>query len=276
MADGLDDAPRDNAPRDDILRVDTDGPVRVLTLNDPDKLNAMTDPLHHALTDVWVDIMRDRDVRAVVLTGAGRAFSAGGDVPGFLRCVEDVEYRRSSMRTARLLVDHVLGCHLPVIAAVNGPAVGLGCSLAVACDIVLISETAYLADTHVNVGLVAGDGGVVTWPFMMSLLKAKEYLFTGERIPAATAVDLGLANRVVAPDALMDEALALAHKLARQPAQALQETKRALNLHLQAAALQVLPFALSAETESFSSPEVAATARSFAAKAGRTGAAEGT
>jgi enoyl-CoA hydratase/carnithine racemase len=171
------------------------------------------------------------------------------------------------MRTARLLVDHILGCHLPVIAAVNGPAVGLGCSLAVSADIVLMADNAYLADTHVSIGLVAGDGGVVTWPFMISMLKAKEYLFTGDRIPAQTAVDMGLANRVVPADSLMSEALLLAHKLAGQPAQALQETKRALNLHLQEAALRVLPYALSAETESFSSPEVAATARKFAEKA---------
>lgn len=170
------------------------------------------------------------------------------------------------MRTARLLVDHILGCHLPVIAAVNGPAVGLGCSIAVACDIVLLSEEAYLADTHVNVGLVAGDGGVVAWPLMMSILKAKEYLFTGERISPRMAVELGLANRVVAADQLMPEAIALAEKLAAQPPQALQETKRSINLHLQHAALNVLPYALSAETESFSSAEIAETARRFAAR----------
>jgi enoyl-CoA hydratase/carnithine racemase len=251
---------------DDILRYEADGPVRIITLNDPDKLNPMTDPLHEALTDVWVKIMRDREVRAVVLTGAGRAFSAGGDIPGFLKCVEDVDHRRANMRTAKLLVDHILGCHVPVIAAVNGPAVGLGCSVAVSCDIVLMSDAAYLADTHVSVGLVAGDGGVVTWPFMMSLLKAKEYLFTGARIPAETAVQLGLANRVVPHGSLLDEALELAHTLAKQPAQALQETKRALNLHLQTAALQVLPFALAAESESFSSPEVAQIATKFVAR----------
>lgn len=250
----------------DVLQVEADGPLRIVTLNDPDKLNAMTDPLHEALTDVWVHIMRDPEAKAVILTGAGRAFSAGGNIPGFIRNVEDVEYRRAGMRTAKLLVDHILGCHLPVIAAVNGPAVGLGCSIAVACDLVLISEDAYLADTHVNVGLVAGDGGVVTWPFMMSMLKAKEYLFTGERIPAKTAVELGLANRAVPAASLMEEARALALKLAGQPAQALQETKRSLNLHLQLAALQVLPYALSAETESFSSPEVAAVARGFKEK----------
>jgi enoyl-CoA hydratase len=252
---------------DEILQVTSDGPIRIITLNDPDKLNAITDPLHEALTDVWPHIMRDMEVRAVVITGAGRAFSAGGNIPGFIRNVEDVEYRRAGMRTARLLVDHILGCHVPVIAAVNGPAVGLGCSVAVSADIVLMSDAAYFADTHVNVGLVAGDGGVVTWPFMISMLKAKEYLFTGERIQAQTAVDIGLANRVVPADSLMDEAMTLAHKLAAQPPQALQETKRALNLHLQEAALRVLPFALSAETESFSSPDVAATARKFAAKA---------
>jgi enoyl-CoA hydratase/carnithine racemase len=252
---------------DPILKVEAEGPIRVITLNDPEKLNAMTDPLHEALVDVWPKIMRDEEVRAVVLTGAGRAFSAGGNIPGFIKNYEEVPYRRAGMRTARLLVDHILGCHVPVIAAVNGPAVGLGCSLAVACDLVLMADNAFLADTHVNIGLVAGDGGVVTWPFMMSMLKAKEYLFTGERIPAATAVELGLANRVVPADSLMDEAMTLARKLCEQPAQALQETKRSLNLHLQHAALMVLPFAISAETESFSSPEIVATIENFKKKA---------
>ncbi|MCW2622074.1 MAG: hypothetical protein JWL64_1676 [Frankiales bacterium] len=247
----------------DILQIEQDGPVRVITLNDPDRLNAMTDPLHEALTDVWVDVMRDAEVRAVVLTGAGRAFSAGGNIPGFIRNVEDIEYRRAGMRTAKLLVDHILGCHVPVIAAINGPAVGLGCSVAMACDLVLMSEKSFFADTHVDVGLVAGDGGVVTWPFMMSILKAKEYLFTGERISPEVAVQLGMCNRVVAPEELLTEAKALAHKLAAKPAQALQETKRSINLHLQAASLLVLPYALSAETESFSSPEVAAVSANF-------------
>src|SRR5271163_2515089 len=105
---------------DGVLKVESDGGVRVITLNDPDRLNAMTDPLHEALADVWVHIMRDNDARAVVITGAGRAFCAGGNVPGFVRNVEDVEYRRSAMRTGRLFVEHILGCHLPVIAAVNG------------------------------------------------------------------------------------------------------------------------------------------------------------
>jgi enoyl-CoA hydratase/carnithine racemase len=252
---------------DGILQVTSDGPVRTITLNNADMLNAMVDEMHDALQDVWVHILRDTEVRAVIITGAGRAFSAGGNIPGFLQSVEDVDYRRASMRGARLLMEHMLACHVPVIAAVNGPAVGLGCSIAVSCDIVLMSDKAFLADTHVNVGLVAGDGGAVSWPLMMSILKAKEYLFTGERIPAELAVELGLANRVVPAESLMDEAMALAKKLAEQPAQALQETKRALNLHLQAAMLRVLPFATAAETESFASDDVAQAARKFRDKA---------
>ncbi|GAB1814877.1 enoyl-CoA hydratase/isomerase family protein [Mycobacterium sp. MUNTM1] len=251
--------------RSDLLRYEHEGQIRIVTLNDPDKLNTMTDELHEALADIWVEILRDSEARAVVLTGAGRAFCAGGDIPGFVRKVNDPNERRRSMRGARLLVDHILGCHLPVIAAINGPAVGLGCSIAVSCDIVLIADSAYMADTHVNVGLVAGDGGVVTWPLMMSVLKAKEYLFTGDRITPEEAVQLGLANRVVPADTLLDEALALARRLAEQPPQALQETKRSINIHLQQAALSVLPYALAAETESFTTQEIQIRAEEFMA-----------
>ena len=113
---------------DGVLKVESDGGVRIVTLNDPDKLNAMTDPLHEALIDVWVHIMRDNDARVVVVTGAGRAFSAGGNIPGFIKQRRGRRVPPGGMRNARMLTDHMLGCHLPVIAAVNGPAVGLGCS----------------------------------------------------------------------------------------------------------------------------------------------------
>jgi enoyl-CoA hydratase len=154
----------------------------------------------------------------------------------------------------------------PVVAAVNGPAVGLGASIAISCDLVLLAESAWLSDTHVNVGLVAGDGGAAIWPLMMSLLKAKEYLLTGDRIPAAEAVSLGLANRVVADGQLMKEAMALAERLAAQPLQAVQETKRALNLHMQAAIALVAPFALSAEAESFATDDIKRTIENFKKK----------
>jgi enoyl-CoA hydratase/carnithine racemase len=232
-------------------------------LNNPDKRNAFSDAMHDGMQEVWAHLGNDRSVRAVVLTGAGKAFSAGGDIPGFIRSYEDPEHRRQSLRGARRLMDAMAEFPKPVVAAVNGPAVGLGCSVAVSCDIVLIAESAYLADTHVSIGLVCGDGGAAGWPLMMSLLKAKEYLLTGDRIPAAEAVSLGLANRAVPDDQLMAEALTLAQRLAAQPPQAIQETKRALNLHLQAAIARVAPFALSAEGESFATDEIRQTIEKF-------------
>jgi enoyl-CoA hydratase/carnithine racemase len=233
------------------LLVEIDGPVRVLTMNRPDQRNSFTDELHHAMTVVWDRLGADRDARAVVLTGAGPAFSAGGDVDVFMHTYEDFEYRRENFRQAQRFTENMINFHLPVVAAVNGAAVGLGCSTAVLCDIVLMADTAWMADTHVNVGLVGGDGGPMSWPLYMSLLRAKEYIFTGDRIPAEEAVRIGLANRVVPPEALLDEARALAHRLAEQPPQALQETKRAINLHLRQAAQLVLPFAFAAEMVSF-------------------------
>jgi enoyl-CoA hydratase len=245
------------------LLVEQDGPVTILTLNNPDMRNAFLDDMHTAMQEIWLHLAADDSVRAVVVTGAGKAFSAGGNIPGFIRSYEDADYRRSSLRGARRLMDAQAEFPKPVVAAVNGAAVGLGCNVAVGCDIVLIAESAFFADTHVSIGLVCGDGGAVFWPLFMSLLKAKEYLLTGDRIPPHVAVELGLANRVVPDDQLMTEALALAHRLAKQPHQAMQETKRALNLHMQAAIALVAPFALSAESESFATEDIRRTIESF-------------
>jgi enoyl-CoA hydratase len=248
------------------LRVESDGPVRIVTMNRPEHLNAFSDPLHDAMVEVWGLIADDEDAAAVVLTGAGRAFSAGGDVPGFQASYDSLEVRRRGMRRAAQLATEMIRFHLPLVAAVNGPAVGLGCSVAVMCDIVLIADTAFMADPHVNVGLVAGDGGTVTWPLYMSMLKAKEYLLLGDRIPALEAERLGLANRVVPQAEVLDEAMKLAHRLAAQPRQAVQDTKRALNIHLQRAADAVLPFALAAEEGSFATDDVRKAIEKFQSK----------
>jgi enoyl-CoA hydratase len=245
------------------LLVEADGPVTIVTLNNPEMRNAFLDDMHEGMQEIWGHLAMDPSVRAVVLTGAGKAFSAGGDIPGFIRSYEDPEHRRISLRGARRLMDAMAEFPKPVVAAVNGAAVGLGCNVAVLCDLVLIAESAFMADTHVNVGLVCGDGGAAAWPLMMSFLKAKEYLLLGDRIPAAEAVALGLANRVVPDAALMTEAVALAQRLAAQPVQALQETKRAINLHLQHAIAMVAPFALSAEAESFATDDIRQTIEKF-------------
>lgn len=237
------------------IRVDGDGPIRIVTLNRPEVMNAVNKPLHEGFCWLWPQIDRDPDARVVILTGAGKAFSAGADLPWQRQLIDRKELHRSSMQEARKIVRHMVECRLPIIAAVNGPAVGFGCSVALLCDLVLIAENAFLMDPHVGVGLVAADGGALAWPLMTSLMRAKEYLFLGKRIPAPDAVQMGLANRVVPKGAALDKAMSLARELAELPAQALQDTKRALNLHLERAFSGVLEYAISAETEAMNSTD---------------------
>jgi enoyl-CoA hydratase len=240
----------------DEITIEEDGPVRVVTLNRPDHANAVNNEMHWAFARVWSTIAEDEDARAVVLTGAGNSFSAGGDLVAWLEhYVDNPVTRRAGMRDARRIVREMIEFPLPIVAAVNGPAVGFGCSIAVLCDLVLMSDRSFLADTHVASGIVAGDGGSVVWPLLMSLLKAKEYLLLGERIAPQVAVELGLANRVVAHDDLRSEALGLAHRLAALPPRAVQDTKRALNLHVERAITGILEYGISAETECFTTPE---------------------
>lgn len=248
------------------LLVTGDGPVRILTMNRPDDLNSFDDDLHRAMRKVWDALIDDEDARAVVLTGAGRAFSSGGYLPNFARNNKDAVARRKDIREAERLAKAMLECELPVVAAVNGLAVGLGGSLAMMSDLVVMAEDAFISDPHVSVGLVAGDGGPLTWPYMMSLLKAKEYILLGDRITARDAERLGLANRITTRDKVVEEALALAHRLAGQPVQALRDTKRALNMHLLNAANLILPFALATESESFTSDDVRRSVEKFTGK----------
>jgi enoyl-CoA hydratase/carnithine racemase len=163
------------------------------------------------------------------------------------------------MVDARRIVTGMVRCRIPIVAAVNGPAVGLGCSLVALSDIAYMAESAYLADPHVLVGLVAADGGPVTWPLLTSLQLAKEYALTGDRISAQRAAAIGLANHVVPDGEVVDEALACARKLAALPRLAVEDTKRVLNLHLERAVLATLDFALTAEDRSFHSPELRST-----------------
>lgn len=240
------------------IDVHADGAVRVVTLNEPDSLNAISEDLHEQLVALWGHVGRDDDCRAIVLTGAGKAFSAGGSYDDFERRRVNLDARRRSLELAQQLVDEMLDVAVPVVAAVNGPAVGLGCTITTLCDIVFMADTAFLADTHVSVALVAGDGGAVTWPAMTSLLRAKQYLLTGDRLSAAEAVEIGLANFVVPADQLQADALSFAHRLAAQPPQAIQETKALLNQHLKANAVRALVKGLAAESESHDTPEYAA------------------
>ena len=250
----------------DEIDVRSDGPLRVITLNRPDSLNSVNGALHDGLARLWPRLSEDPGARVAVLTGAGRGFSAGGDFTYLQQLATDTEERAKSIRDGRELVLGMVRCRVPVIAAVNGPAVGLGCSLVALSDVVYIADTAYLADPHVQVGLVAADGGPLTWPQHTSMLVAKEYALTGARIPAERAVALGLANHVVADP--LTEALVCAKRIAELPQQAVEATKRMFNMQLEQAVLTSLDYALAAEEESFRSADFAATIERLAAKRG--------
>ena len=213
---------------------------------------------HTAIASVFPQLDADPEARAAVITGNGRAFSAGGDFEYIDELTRDELMRQQTIVDGKRIIKGMVECRLPLVAAVNGPAVGLGCSIVALSDIVYMAESAHLADPHVLVGLVAADGAALTWPLLVSLQLAKEYALTGDRISARRAAEIGLANHVVPDDEVLDQALACAHKIAKLPRLATEDTKRVLNIHLERAVQSVMDFAFTAEYRSFSSPELRA------------------
>jgi enoyl-CoA hydratase len=242
----------------DAIQVESDGGIRIIRLNRPDDLNAANEALHTDLARVFKQVNDDPDARVAVVTGNGRAFSAGGDFEYLHHMSYNQQARLDMFVDAKTIVTSMVACRVPIVAAVNGPAVGLGCSIVALSDIVYIAESAFLADPHVLVGLVAADGGAVTWPLLTSLQLAKEYAFTGDRISAERAAQIGLANHVVPDGEALNEALKMAERLLQVPHQALLDTKRAMNMHLERAVLNVIDYALITEERSFTSDDTRA------------------
>jgi enoyl-CoA hydratase/carnithine racemase len=217
-----------------LLTLEKRGHVAILTLNRPESLNALGAPGDGDQVRAACDAVNaDRDIRAVVLTGAGRAFSAGGDVKA-MKAREGafggsgVDIRDGYRNNIHRVVRSIYGLEVPSIAAVNGAAIGLGCDVACMTDIRIAADTAKFGVTFLKLGLIPGDGGAWLLPRTIGMSRACELLFTGDVIDAATALDWGLVSRVVPPGALMDEALALAEKIAAQPPHALRLAKSLL------------------------------------------------
>ena len=235
----------------ETIRLSREESTVVVTLDRPEALNAANRTLHREISLVWSELANDSELRCVVLTGAGRAFCGGGDLGLLQEMTDDAALRRQVLDEALQLVRSLVSMPVPVVAAINGPAVGLGCSLASLCDLVVMDEDAYFADPHILLGLVAADGGVFTWPEVVGLHQVKELIFLGGRVSASDALRLGLANRVVPPGTCLDSALVLAKKLAALPPQAVRETKRILNAPLQRRIDSEVDDAIEAESQSF-------------------------
>ncbi|MET0734555.1 MAG: enoyl-CoA hydratase/isomerase family protein [Microbacterium sp.] len=238
----------------EAITITTDGPLAIVTLNRPESYNATDFELHSRLATVWGDVEALPGIRAVVLTGAGDAFSAGGDLRFLEQLVADRSLRSAVMAEAAAIIRAIVDLPIPLIAAVNGPAVGLGCSLAGLADFVVMEEDAYLADPHVSLGLVAGDGSVLTWPLHLGLQRSKEWILLGGRISADEALRMGLANRVVPPGEALAEAMTLATAVAALPPQAVRETLAALDAPLRANIDESLDSICEAEERSFDEP----------------------
>ena len=222
------------------LRVERDGPVLRVWFDRPDQLNAVRRDVHGELETLFFDIDQDEATRVAVISGRGRAFSAGGDLDWLVELNADPEASARAIRADRIIQTALLNMETPLIARVNGPAVGLGCSIALYCDIVVAHPRAVFADPHVSVGLVAGDGGALIWPQLIGYAQARRYLLTGDHITGEDAARLGLITEC-APEADLDNAVThWVEKLLAQPDPALRWTKLSINGGLRAIASSVL------------------------------------
>jgi 2-(1,2-epoxy-1,2-dihydrophenyl)acetyl-CoA isomerase len=207
------------------------GGVGRLTLNRPETLNAWTAELGSELKQVVEGEAADDSVRAVLITGAGRGFSSGADLKAGFDSAEDgrPDIRKELREVYHPAIAGVRRLRKPVVAAVNGPAAGIGCSLALACDLVMAAESAFFGLAFVNVGLMPDGGSTAFVPPAVGKARAFQMALLGERIPAAQALDWGLVNWVHPDDRLMDEANALVERLAAGPTRAYASAKQALN-----------------------------------------------
>lgn len=226
-----------------------------LTINRPDRMNALTPAMHRALTEVWREIDADPSVSVVIITGAGRAFSAGGDLDLVGRMIGDFDTRIQVWKEARDMVYNMIGCSKPIISAINGAAVGAGIVLALMSDITIAGYSAKLIDGHTKLGVASGDHAPIIWPLLCGMAKAKYYLLTCEPLDGREAERIGLVSLAVPDDELAAKALETAVRLAEGPQSAIRWTKLALNNWLKQAG-PIFEAALAMEFLGFSGPEL--------------------
>ena len=233
-------------PADGVLRIVLDAP----------NLNAVSADMHGELAEVWRAVDRDDSVRAAVIQGAGKAFSAGGDFAMIESLVADHAMRNRVMREARDLVYNVIDCSKPIVSAIHGPAVGAGLVVALLADVSVAAKTAKIVDGHTRLGVAAGDHAAICWPLLCGMAKAKYYLLTCRPLTGEEAERIGLVSLAVSDDQVHAEALAIATELAAGAPTALRWTKQSLNNWYRQVAGAIFDASLALEFYGFTGPEV--------------------
>jgi enoyl-CoA hydratase len=241
-------------PGEPAVRVTRDGPVALVAFARPARSNAMDGEVTRALLDALRSLCKSDDVRAMVLTGDGTVFSAGGDIQTIREMGADRGVRDAILDEHQELFWAMTRLPFASVAAVNGAAVGAGVTVALLCDLVVMAQDAFLSDPRVALGLLDGAGGIVLWPLLTSLSAAKEHLLLGDRVPSAEAHRIGLVNRVVPTEDTITAALDLARRLATLPPHAARQVRRLLNSHIERVA-PVLSECARAESECFETDE---------------------
>lgn len=262
--------------RYEALKLSLEEGIMTVTLSNPGKRNAVTMRMQDELATIWEDLWVDPDVRAIIFTGEGKDFCSGADVSdlaeassgetGDSEVVPEVAYVNRCTRYAR---KHALGpmeCEKPVIAKVRGVAYGMGVNMALACDMVFASDDARFCDSHVKVGLVAGDGGVLLWPMAVGIHRAKEYLMTGDPVSAKVAAEIGLINRCMPDEELDDYVQKMVEKLIALPPHAVNYTKAAINQVLKQVSLPAFETSLAYEIYSMRMGDVEEATAAFVEK----------
>jgi enoyl-CoA hydratase len=241
-------------PQFQELLLERQGRLLRMTFNRPDAMNAVNLKLHDELVDAMLFCQGDPDSDVIVLTGAGRAFSAGGDLDHLQRNAENPHLFDHEARMARRIVYAMLDIDKPIVCRLNGHAVGLGATIALLCDVIFGAEKAKIGDPHVGLGLVAGDGGAVIWAQRIGLGRAKEYLFTGELLTAAKAAEIGLINHCVPLEELDAAVDGFCQKLLSGAMNAIRATKLLTNLELKRVAHSVMETGIALESLSVRHP----------------------
>jgi enoyl-CoA hydratase len=231
--------------------------VSEISLVRPELLNRFDNQLQIELATALEELAKDDDTRAIVLGSTGKAFSAGGDFALMRAAHDNADSRRDTVEAGLRLVRSFSGLPQPIVAAVQGPAIGLGATVALMCDVVVAARAAKLADTHVKIGLVAGDGGCLVWPQAAGMLRARRHLLTGDALDATTAYQLGMVTDIVEePDDALPCAREIATRIAALAPLAVQGTKRALNHVTSLRADEVVPLAFELEDHTLTSDDL--------------------